>query len=59
MNPLAVPFGDRPLRCEWTDPTGKRIVRWLTPRQIGMDEATIKDMERLETEAEQKRRKVA
>ena len=56
MNPLAVPFGDRPLRREWTDPTGKRIVRWLTPRQIGMDEATIKDMERLEAEAEQKRR---
>jgi hypothetical protein len=57
VNPLAVlPFGDRPLRCEWTDPTGKRIVRWLTPRQMGMDEAAIKDMERLEAEAEQKRR---
>ena len=56
MNPPAVPFGDRPLRCEWTDPTGKRVVRWLTPRQMGLDEAAIKDMERLEAEAEQKRR---
>ena len=52
------PFGDRPLRCEWTDPTGKRVVRWLTPRQMGLDEATIKSMERQEAEAE-KRRKVA
>jgi len=59
VNPLAVPFGDRPLRCEWTDPTGKRIVRWLTPRQIGIDEATIASMERQEAEAEEKRRKVA
>ena len=52
-------FGDRPLRCEWTDPTGKRVVRWLTPRQMGLDEATIADIERLEAEAEEKRRKVA
>ena len=52
------PFGDRPLRCEWTDPTGKRVVRWLTPRQMGLDEATIASMERQEAEAE-KRRKVA
>jgi hypothetical protein len=44
------------MRCEWTDPTGKRVVRWLTPRQMGMNEATIKDMERQEAEAEQKRR---
>jgi hypothetical protein len=53
------PFGDRPLRCEWTDPTGKRVVRWLTPRQMGLDEATIQSMERQEAEAEQKRREVA
>jgi hypothetical protein len=59
VNPPAVPFGDRPLRCEWTDPTGKRIVRWLTPRQMGINEATIQSMERQEAEAEQKRREVA
>jgi hypothetical protein len=47
------------MRCEWTDPTGKRVVRWLTPRQMGLDEATIKSMERQEAEAEQKRREVA
>ena len=50
------PFGDRPLRCEWTDPTGKRVVRWLTPRQMGLDEATIASMERQEAEAEKRRR---
>jgi hypothetical protein len=44
------------MRCEWTDPTGKRVVRWLTPRQMGLDEATIQSMERQEAEAEQKRR---
>ena len=60
MNQYAkYPFGNRPLRCEWTDPTGKRVVRWLTPRQMGLDEATIADIERLEAEAEEKRRKVA
>lgn len=54
--PTTFPFGDRPLRCEWTDPTGKRVVRWLTPRQMGLDEATIQNMERLEAEAEERRR---
>lgn len=53
------PFGDRPLRCEWTDAKGKRVVCWLTPRQMGLDEATIASMERQEAEAEEKRRKVA
>ena len=53
------PFGDRPLRCEWTDAKGERVVRWFTPRQMGLDEATIASMERQEAEAEEKRRKVA
>ena len=50
------PFGDRPLRCEFTDAKGERVVRWLTPRQMGLDEATIASMERQEAEAEKRRR---
>ena len=53
------PFGDRPLRCEFTDAKGERVVRWLTPRQMGLDEATIASMERQEAEAEEKRRRAA
>ena len=60
MNQYAkYPFGNRPLRCEWTDAKGERVVRWLTPRQMGLDEATIKSMERQEAEAEEKRRRAA
>ena len=57
MNQYAkYPFGNRPLRCEFTDAKGERVVRWLTPRQMGLDEATIADIERLEAEAEKRRR---
>ena len=41
-------FGDRPIWSRAADGT----VRWLTPRQMGLDEATIADIERLEAEGE-------
>ena len=42
------PFGDRPIWSQAADGT----VRWLTPRQMGLDEATIAEIERLEAEGD-------
>ena len=42
------PFGERPIWQRQADGS----VRWLTPRQMGLDEATITAMERLEVEGD-------
>lgn len=49
------PFGNRPLRCEMLV-GGRRVVKWLTPRQMGMDEQSIAEMELAEADAEIERR---
>lgn len=42
------PFGSRPIWHKAADGT----VRWLTPRQLGLDEATITAVEALEAEGD-------
>lgn len=42
------PFGDRPIWCRQAN--GRAA--WLTPRQMGLDEATIAEIERLEAKGD-------
>lgn len=48
------PFGSRPIRCEMLV-GGQRVVKWLTPRQMGMSEQAIAEMESMEDDAEVER----
>lgn len=52
--PTDIPFGSRPLRCEMLV-GGQRVIRWLTPRQMGMSEQSITEMELAEADAESER----